>query len=66
MPQQLHNTLYGREFFERQLPDLIKELKRIADALEKLEDTRSFPLPVDMTSDEGKGGLHKLSTKEPE
>ncbi len=30
-----HSTEYGRIFFDRQLPRLIKALERIADALEK-------------------------------
>lgn len=30
-----HETVLGRRFFESQLPKLIKELGRIADALEK-------------------------------
>ena len=30
-----HETMYGKRFFESQLPTLIKELKRIADALEE-------------------------------
>lgn len=33
MPQ-FHETGYGRLFFQSQLPDLIKQLTRIADALE--------------------------------
>lgn len=31
----LHETGFGRRFFENQLPNLIRELGRIADALEK-------------------------------
>ena len=34
MPQ-FHETGYGRKFFDRQLPDLIKAMERIADALEE-------------------------------
>ena len=30
-----HETMMGKRFFESQLPRLIKELGRIADALEK-------------------------------
>lgn len=29
-----HETVYGKRFFDKQLPDLIKALTRIADALE--------------------------------
>ena len=34
MPE-FHETRYGKIFFDAQLPDLIKQLKRIADALEQ-------------------------------
>lgn len=34
MPE-FHETVYGKRFFESQLPKLIKALERIADALEK-------------------------------
>lgn len=34
MPQ-LHETLYGRKFFDSQLPALIKEIGRLADAIEE-------------------------------
>lgn len=37
---QLHETGFGRRFFESQLPKLIKELGRIADALEKQNELR--------------------------
>lgn len=30
-----HETMYGKRFFDSQLPKLIKALERIADALEK-------------------------------
>ena len=30
-----HETMYGKRFFDSQLPALIKQLTRIADALEK-------------------------------
>ena len=35
-----HETAYGKRFFDSQLPKLIKELGRIADALEKLENKK--------------------------
>ena len=35
-----HKTGYARRFFEKQLPDLIKALERIADALEKDDDDK--------------------------
>lgn len=34
MPQ-FHETGYGRDFFSHQLPQLIKQLTRVADALEE-------------------------------
>lgn len=34
MPQ-LHETLYRRKFFDSQLPALIKEIGRLADAVEE-------------------------------
>ena len=37
---QLHETGIGRRFFESQLPKLIKELGRIADALEKQNEIK--------------------------
>ena len=36
----LHETGLGRRFFESQLPKLIKELGRIADALEKQNELK--------------------------
>lgn len=35
-----HETMLGKRFFENQLPKLIKELKRIADALEKQNELK--------------------------
>jgi hypothetical protein len=40
MPQ-LHETPMGRCFFERDMPNLIKQLSRIADALENLEGKKN-------------------------
>lgn len=39
MGLQLHETVYGKNFFEYQLPSLIKALNRIADALEAQNNT---------------------------
>ena len=36
---QLHETLYGKRFFESQLPDLTEALNKIGDALGKSQDT---------------------------
>ena len=32
---EFHNTMYGKRYYEHQLPELTKQLTRIADALEK-------------------------------
>ena len=39
MPQ-FHETWYGKRFFDSQLPKLIKEFGRIADALEKANELK--------------------------
>ncbi len=36
-PLNFHETIYGRRFFEAQLPNLIKAMERIADGLAHLE-----------------------------
>lgn len=38
MMPQLHGTMYGKRFFDSQLPASIKALERIAKALEKQEE----------------------------
>lgn len=35
---EFHKTPMGRCFYERDMPNLIKQLSRIADALENLEE----------------------------
>ena len=35
MGPQFHETEYGRRFFGKQLPDLIKAINRLADAVEE-------------------------------
>lgn len=35
-----HETVYGKRFFDKQLPDLIKALTRIADALENKNEKK--------------------------
>ncbi len=35
MGQDFHLSAYGRDFFQGQLPKLIKEIGRLADAIEK-------------------------------
>lgn len=39
MPQ-FHETMYGKRFFDSQLPALIKVLERIANALEKQKEIK--------------------------
>lgn len=41
MPQ-FHDTGYGHRFFEKQLPDLIKGLNRVADALEGNNESKEI------------------------
>ena len=40
MGPQLHETPYGRTFFQSQLPNLIKAINRLADAMEKQNDLK--------------------------
>lgn len=37
---QFHETIRGKRFFDGQLPALIKALERIADALEKQNESK--------------------------
>jgi hypothetical protein len=37
---EFYQTGYGKRFFDSQLPDLIKQLTRIADALEAILRSR--------------------------
>lgn len=41
---QLHETNTGRRFFESQLPNLIRQLTRIADALEAQNELKKMEL----------------------
>jgi len=41
MSLELHNTIMGRRLIEGTLPDLVQQLKRIADSLEKLTESKS-------------------------
>lgn len=38
---QLHETMYGKRFFEHQLPALIGAINRLADADEKKASVRA-------------------------
>ena len=46
-----HNTVMGRIFFERQLPDLINAINRLADELHAL-NARSDSEPASESEDE--------------
>lgn len=37
---QFHETILGKRFFEQQLPNLIRKLDRIAEALEKANELK--------------------------
>ena len=40
MGPQYHETGYGRTFFQSQLPNLIKAINRLADAMEKQNELK--------------------------
>ena len=40
MGPQLHETPYGRQFFDSQLPNLIKAINRLAEAVEKQNELK--------------------------
>ena len=40
MGPQFHETGYGRSFFQSQLPNLIKAINRLADAMEKQNELK--------------------------
>lgn len=42
MSTELHNTLMGKRLIEGTLPDIAHQLKRIADSLEKLTESKSI------------------------
>lgn len=42
---QLFETRMGQKFYNRDVPDLLKALERIADALEKLAAARTGSQP---------------------
>lgn len=45
---QFHETGYGRAFFNKQLPDLIKGINRLADNLESKNDISLNNIPKDL------------------
>jgi hypothetical protein len=40
MGPQFHETGYGRTFFQSQLPNMIKAINRLADAMEKQNELK--------------------------
>ena len=40
MGPQFFETIYGKRFFESQLPELIKSINRLADALEEQNEIK--------------------------
>lgn len=45
MPE-FHETIYGRRFFDSQLPELIRNLGRIADAMEKQQKVTEHDIRI--------------------
>jgi hypothetical protein len=41
-----HRTVIGHRFFEHQLPEMIRQLARIADQLERLHKATDKPQPA--------------------
>lgn len=46
-----HDTVYGRNFFQNQIPELTKNLGRIAGALERKETVRIMHCTTDLLVD---------------
>jgi hypothetical protein len=44
---ELHNTVMGQRLIEGTLPDIAHQLKRIADSLEKLTESKSVSVGID-------------------
>jgi hypothetical protein len=49
MSIELHNTVMGKRLIEGTLPDIAHQLKRIADSLEKLTESKSVSANLDET-----------------
>lgn len=45
-------TTYGKKFFDSQLPKLIKELGRVASALEKANELKEAEIKVELRKEE--------------
>jgi hypothetical protein len=51
---EFHQTGYGRRFFEAQLPDLIRGINRLAEAIEEsneLEKAKEPKTPADVAQE---------------
>ena len=46
MGLQFHETVYGKRFFDSQLPALIKALNRIADQMQAEKEMSASPFPL--------------------
>ena len=62
MGLQFHETVYGKNFFNHQLPQLSKALTRIAIALEKQERTLQFAHCMENIAIDGKIVFQKGDT----
>lgn len=51
MGPQFHETGYGRTFFQSQLPNLIKAINRLADAMEKQNELKEEEKKNDQSED---------------
>jgi len=57
MPQiQFHETRMGAYFLERTMPELVKQLTRIADSLERMARESEVESPLSRTSSGSAGG----------
>ena len=51
MGPQFHETGYGRTFFQSQLPNLIKAINRLAEAMEKQNELKQEEKRNDQSED---------------
>lgn len=49
MGSDFHQTVYGKRFFEAQLPSLIKAINRLAEAIEKQNEFKEEDKKNDQT-----------------
>lgn len=55
-PIQFHETRMGAYFLERTMPELVKQLTRVADALERMGRESEVENPLSTTSPGSVGG----------